>query len=349
MGILDHQKELYFDICQDYVYKRFGREPGLGRVPDRTFLTATMVTPEDGGKVVRFNESDLLWEDSGCVFTNWSIAHDGKVFVDYSDGDVDDDGMVFRVGHPREVSELFYLLVQPMSYFEAAVFESISWKLGDLVNMYVLIPMGDGWRGLDLAHLPSNMPPEFWEMLGRNLVQNSDSIGSDQFCEAGKFAERWPEFISALPDAVPFLRAGYLADKYLNLRHALDWMVVGPRANTMFLKVLFVPSRDDISALYLREYLNGDRKAANQLRAAFAEENELGKVHDMLKNVTIRMPAALTDQIRLAAQLNLMRQRVLHAAAIVAHERAPFGELTSQYRDATRAIKGFITARNGHA
>lgn len=351
MGILDLQKELYFDICQDYVNKRFGREPGLGRVPDRAFMTATLVTPEDGGNVVRFNEHDLTWENTFQHFTNWAIVYDadGKVFISYPEDDLDDNGMFFKVCHPREVSDLLFLLAQPVSYFESAISESIPWKLGDLVDIHVLIPMGGGWRALNLAHPPSSMPPEFWEILGCNLVQNSDSIGTDQFCEAGKFVDRWPETISALPDAAPLLRAGYLAEKNLNLRHALDLLVAGPRSNTMFLNVLLVPSGDKVSALYLREYLNGDREATKRLRDAFAEENELGKVHDILKNVTIRMPTALTDQIRLAAPVNLMRQRVIHAAEILAHGRAPFCELTAQYQDAIRAIEGFNPARNKRA
>jgi hypothetical protein len=222
-------------------------------------------------------------------------------------------------------------------------------KLGDLVDIHVLIPAGDVWRAFDLAHQPSDMPPEFLEVLRRNLVQKSNSMVSVVFWEALKIAKRWPDFISALPDAAPLLRAGYLVDKYLNLQHGLDGLVVAQRANMIFLNVLLVPSRDDISALYLREYLNGDREASKQLLGAFAEGNELGKVHDMLKNVTIRIPAALTDQIRLAAQVNLMRQRVIQAAEILAHGRAPFGELTAQCQDATRAIEGIITARNGRA
>jgi hypothetical protein len=339
-----NKQELYLDICHEFIVKRFGKEPGRGRVPGRSFMTATMVTPEEGGTVRRFNEADLSWDDTGQDFTNWSIVSDGKVFVSYPEDDPEDGGMFFKVAHPREVSELLCLLVQPFveAPLASAMPPSRQLNLGDLVDMHVLIPMGDGWRALALALPPSTMPQGLPEALGSNMVQNWDSLVSGKSCEAGKFADRWPDFIGSLPDAAPLLRAGYLAKKHLNLHHALDLLAEGPRGNGPFLNMLLVPSREDVSSLYLREYLNGDFEAAKQREGAFAEENDLGKVHAGLKNVAIRMPAAFVDQIQLAAQVNLMRQRVLQQAECLANWRATFEELIIRYRDAGQAINELI-------
>jgi hypothetical protein len=50
------------------------------------------------------------------------------------------------------------------------------------------------------------------------------------------------------------------------------------------------------------------------LHAAFDAKSDLAEMCLALKNVVICQPVALTDQIRLAATVNLMRQQVLQAA-----------------------------------
>jgi hypothetical protein len=345
MASLDHKKHLYLDICHDFVVTRFGCDPGLNRIPGRNVITATLVTPEDGGTFRQFNESNLSWNDSGCRFTNWSIVHDGRVFVSYPDGDLDDAGMVFRVGHPREASELLHLLVQPMDCLGAAASDSLPVKLGELVDAHVLIPAGDGWRALDLGHPPPGLPHDFRMALGFNLVQDWNAMIRGATCEAGTFADRWPAVVGALPNASPLLRAGYVVRSGMNLCHAIDLLVDGPQTTAPFLNMLLVPLSENTSSFYLREYLNGDCEAATHLQATFAAENDLDKLHADLGNVVIRMPAALTEQVRLAAPVNLMRQRILQAAERLADTQASFGQLTIQSRDAVLAIEGWTATQ----
>ena len=346
MDSLDMKKDLYLDICREFIVKRFGKDPGKGRVPGESFMTAGMVTPEDGGKFRLFNERELIWEDSGFDFTNWCIVHDGKVFVCYPDDD-GGGGLFIRVGHPREVAELLHFLVQPASCFDAALGESRIVKLGELGSFHALIPAGNGWRSLPLARLTSDIPADFREAVGLNLVQDFDAMIKGRTCEAWKFVERWPELIGGLPDAAPLIRAGYMLQPGLNVSDALDKLASGLRTTQPFLPVLMVPSREDVSCLFLREYLNGDREAAGQLKNAFSDGNSLEQVHAALGKVELSMPAALTDQIRLAAQVNLMRQRVMQQAERLTYTRVPFGELTTKYRNAVLSIDRLMESSAG--
>jgi hypothetical protein len=342
MDSLDVKKDLYLDICCEYIVKRFGKDPGINREPGRSFMTAEMVTPDDGGKFRQFNERDLTWEASGFDFTNWSMVHDGKVFVGYSEDYEQDSDFFFKVGHPREVAELLYFLVQPASCFDAAMGESRAVKLGELVTFHALIPAGNGWRALALDRLTSDIPADFRDAVGRNLVQDVDAMIKGSTCEAWKFVERWPELVGALPDAAPLIRAGYLLQPGLNVSDALDKLASGLRTTQPFLPMFMVPSREEVSCLFLREYLNGDGKAAGQLKNAFSEGNSLDQVQAAFANVKLSMPPALTDQIRLGAQVNLMRQRVMQQAECLANTRASFADLTAKYRNAILAIDQLI-------
>jgi hypothetical protein len=346
MDSLDAKKDLYLDICQEFIAKRFGKDPGVNREPSRSFMTAGMVTPDDGGTFRLFNQRDLTWEDSGFDFTNWSIVHDGKVFVGYSEDFEGEYDFFFKVGHPREVAELLHLFVQPASCFDAAPGASRVAKLGELAAFHALIPGGNGWRALDLARLPSDSTADFRDAVGLSLTRDFDAMIKGRTCEAWKFAERWPELIAALPDAGPLIRAGYLLEPGLNVSDALDKLASEPRTTQPFLPLLMVPSCEDVSCLFLREYLSGDRQAAGQRKNAFAEGKSLEQTHAALANVELSMPLALTDQIRLAAQVNLMRQRVMQEAECLAHTRAPFGELTATYRNAVRAIDRLVEAND---
>jgi hypothetical protein len=333
-----NEQDLYFNICLDFIVKMFGKNPGIDR-GGRSFLTTNLVTPADGGHVCRFNTEELKWEDWDQSFTGWSIVQDGKVFVSYPEDEPMDGGMFFKVGHPREVCELLNLMVQPVSYFGREVPPSQPRKLGDLMDFYALLPSGSGWKALNFANLPPNMTEEFKIALGCNLVQNRDALISGKSCEASKFGERWPELVGTLPDAAPLLRTGYLVDKYLNLLDPLDLLMQTSRNNAPFLNMLLVPSRSDVSALYLREYLNGDAKAAKQLREAFADENDVNIIQANLSDVLIHIPVDLFDQIQLAAQTNLMRNQLMQQAETLAYGRAPFDQLATRYRDAGRAME----------
>jgi hypothetical protein len=290
-----NKQDLYFDICLEFIIKVFGKNPGIGRGQVRSFLTTYMVTPTDGGHVCRFNSEDLKWEDWEQRFTSWNIVQNGKVFVSYPEDDPMDGGMFFKTEHPREVSELLSLMVQPVSYFLKELPASQPQRLGDLVDIYVVTPAGTGW-------------------------QATNSAGT-------------------LSDGTPLIRGGYLADKYLNLCHPLDLLMQTAQDTAPSLNVLLVPSRKDVSALYIREYLNGDAEAAKQLREAFADESDMNKIQAGLGDVPIQMPADLFDQIQLAAQTNLMRHMLIQQAESVAYARAPFDQLTTRYRDAARAME----------
>lgn len=340
MHISDAQANLYLDVCTEFVVKRHGKNPGLNRTPGKHFMSALMVFTDDDSKVCFFDESDLSWEESGDDFTHWSVVSDGKVFVSYQESMPDDSGMFFQVRHPREVDELLHLLTQPASYFEKAVSGSQVRQLRDLADSYVLIPEGNGWRALSLAHIPQDMPPEFRVALGDNLVQKFESLTAD------KFSERWPSFVATLPDAASLLRAGYITDKNLNPCHGLSLLTDRLGDGGHSLRVLLVPSQADVSSLYLREYLCGDREAAKHLDSAFFEENGLDKIATTLGNVPVSLPGSTLDQIRIAAQVNLLRQRVLAEAEGFTNSTTPFDNLQASYQTAICTLRKIADANH---
>jgi hypothetical protein len=291
MNAPNADQELYFDICREHISKHFG-DLVLSRDHGQSFMTIHKVAPHDGGKAPRFYEDAKMWEDTDLDYTSWSVVQDGKVFVCYPD-DVDSEtGLVFNVGHPREVSELLRLFVQPASSVSSG--EKCQYEtrlLGDVVEIYVLIPDGDAWRVLDPDTPPPGAPDDFLRVVHLNLIQNWDKLCSGDPFEAFKIAQRWPEYVKSLPTASGYLRGGYILTPDSVMQSAAAFSVTAPSGRALFLNLLVVPAETAVSAMYLREFLNSDITAGKDVQKAFAADTDLHAFAGALKKTRLRVDA----------------------------------------------------------
>jgi hypothetical protein len=329
---MGHKEDLYFDICKEHVIKQFGADLVLNREADQSFLTIMKVTAQDGGKLHRFNENDMAWEGTDQDFTGWSIVQDGKVFVSYPEDEPEDGGMFFKVGHPREVSELLQLFVHPLSCVtpeEEAQYEMH--QLGSVVDLFVPIPDGNTWRIFDTAALPPGEPDGFRNVLHLNLIRDWDRLMSGSTGEAFKICERWPEYVRSLPLATECMRSGYILDPDGGLRSAVDRLANAPTSNDLFLDMLVVPAKEGISAMYLRELLNGDVALCKEIRKAFGVDSSLDAFVAALKAITINLPRKYHHQIRIAAEHHIIRQWLLSISERLASQRGCFYLLAEKH------------------
>lgn len=341
-GSIDRQ---YLDICAEFIEKRFGKDPGINRYPELDRIHINLISPEDGGKVCWFDESDLSWTEADQRFTSWCIAPDGTIYVANPEDATDEEDICFQTGHPREAAELIHLFVQPSARLLPKICESHCLELKEIANLYALIPSGEAWRALDLSCLPRGMPPDLRKTLGLSLTQRGDSLNRGECCDSRQFAERWPNFVGKLPDAGPLLRGGYVLAKDQPAGHGLKLLTGGPNIAGPFVYILLVPARADVSSFFLGEYLNYDIDAYEQLENAFSEANDLEMICAMLADLSVRLPKAFTDQVKLAAQSNLLRQRVLENANQLIHSRAPYHSLQNQYLAASSSLNRIVSGR----
>jgi hypothetical protein len=217
--------------------------------------------------------------------------------------------MTFQVGHPREVSELFHLLVNPALCITPG--EEEAWskrKLGDLVDFSILIPDGNDWRVMDLANPPVCVPQELHGQLFFNVSQDWDKLCMGKTAEAHKLAGQWADAIHALPSGGTQLLAGYLLAPNAGIRSGIDSAASGPAGNPLFFDLLLVPKDKEVSSLFLRELLGRDRETGKAIRKAFAAATSLASLQANLAGVELYMPVKYHHQIRVAAEHIMIRE-----------------------------------------
>jgi hypothetical protein len=220
------------------------------------------------------------------------------------------------------VAELFRLLVDPAHYVvpeEEVTFEK--YRLGEIFDFYALVPDGSTWRILDIAALPADATDDFLKAFYFNINRDWDNFTSGRTFEAFRFAERWPDLVRSLPEATEALRAGYLLHPEGDLLSAVDLAVIPPSERSIFLAILAVPSRKDVSSLYVRELLNGDTAICKSIRKSFTPAENLDAFMAAIKEAEFHMPKEYQHQIRIAAEHNAMRQWLLYVAERVASQR----------------------------
>jgi hypothetical protein len=308
MNSLDRNADLYLDVCQEFAIREFGERAIFEREPGHKIMT-TRPAPQDGSPIRCFEVGERVWEEMEDFETGVVIVHNGKVSVSYPGQDVEHEGMTFQVGHPREVSELFHLLVNPALCITPG--EEEAWskrKLGDLVDFSILIPDGNDWRVMDLANPPVCVPQELHGQLFFNVSQDWDKLCMGKTAEAHKLAGQWADAIHALPSGGTQLLAGYLLAPNAGIRSGIDSAASGPAGNPLFFDLLLVPKDKEVSSLFLRELLGRDRETGKAIRKAFAAATSLASLQANLAGVELYMPVKYHHQIRVAAEHIMIRE-----------------------------------------
>ena len=322
MGVLEDKKDVFFSVVEEFVAKAFGSSINLALSPGGSRMTATLGTLEGGGDIRCFNLGERTWDVMEEDDIHVNISHEGLVHVRYSKEEQIDRSMAFKVGHPREVAELFHLLVDPAHYVapeEEVTFGT--YTIGEIFDLYALIPDRATWRILDLTSLPAESTEDFLKAFYFNLNRNWNNFTSGKTFEAFRFAERWTDFVRSLPVATEHLRAGYLLHPEGDLLSAVDLAVISPSERSLFLAILAVPSRQDVSSLYIRELLNGDTAICKGVRKSFTPAANLESFMAAIRSTEFHMPKEYRHQIRISAEHSAMRQWLLHIAELVATQR----------------------------
>jgi hypothetical protein len=322
MSILEDKKNVFFSVAEEHVAKAFGPSIHLTPSPGGSRLTTILATGEDGGDIRCFDPGERTWDVMEEDDIHVNIAHDGMVHVRYSKEEQIDRCMTFKVGHPREVAELFHLLVDPAHYVtpeEEVTFGTCT--IGEIFDLYALIPDGATWRILNPSALPSETTDDVLKAFYFNINRDWDNFISGKTFEAFRFTEQWPDFVRSLPVATEYLRTGYLLHPEGDLLSAVDLVVTPPTNRSTFITMLAVPSRKDVSSMYVREFLNGDSSICKSIRKSFTPAETLDAFMSAIKATKLQMPKEYHHQIRIAAEHSALRQWLLYVAERLATQR----------------------------
>jgi hypothetical protein len=309
MSSLDKKADTYLDLCKDFMISEFGETAVLDRAAGSKIMTVRPA-PRDGSPVRCFDMGERVWEEMTEDFeTGVVIVHDGRVSVSYPCQDVEHGGMNFQVGHPREVAELFHLLVNPASCITPN--EECAWgrrKLGDIAGFQILILDGNNWRIMDQANTPASAPADFLEKVFFSVVQDWDKLAMQKTLPARELVADCSDIVKTLPQATDQLKSGYLLTPMAGVYSPVDQIANGPAANPTFLDLLIVPKGGETSCLYLREFLVRDKAMGKAIRDAFSSATSLATLLANLAAVELYMPVKRPHQIRVAAEHILIRE-----------------------------------------
>lgn len=344
MGKLDQLADNWFTVCKEYIVAEFGDTVQLRRSPVGGVVTTILGVPEAGGNIRCFNLGERTWDVMEDDAVHVDIAHDGTVSVGYSLEDQADQGMKFKVGHPREVAELLRLLDNPDSFLALAdaEIEYGGRKLGEIAEFHVLIPVGETWRVIDPSALPAEAPDEFRKAFYLNLTRDWDHFLAGETCEAWRFASRWPDFVKTLPLATPLAQAGYVLDPNGTMKSAVDYPVIPPDIGQTFFDMMIVSAKKEVSSLYLRESVNGDKETGKKIQTAFTRGSGLETLMEAIKSVPIHMPVEIRHQIRIAAEHNAIRQWLLFVGERIANQRDCFFTMADKHWHLAHALDAMV-------
>ena len=322
MGILDDIKNIRLAVCADFINREFSEHANLNPSPDQAYLTLKLVTPEDGGSVMRFIAEDKEWMATDSGWVQIDIHHEGKMVVTYAQSDSEDSGMYFMFGHPREAAELLHLFVHPKAFLTQAAddneFETVT--LGELFNCYAVIPDGKGWRILDPEVAIKDMPENLEQIVFPGLVRDWDQFASGMAVPSAKLRDEFPKFVASMPDARRQLSDGYILGLHGGMISAVDHLVMPPPEGVLHIEVLCVPARPHTSALFLRELINRDADTSKRIRNIFASAPNMTALFTELKSVKIKMPSSYQHQVRMAAESLAISQWLINIGKCLANQ-----------------------------
>lgn len=324
--MLDQLADNWFGVCNKHIADELGKGTCLQRSGVGSRAYAGLCIPVGHSDVRCFNLGDRTWDVLKYDYMNVYVSHDGTVEVGYRHWDQADKSMCFKVGHPREVSELFQLLANPVTHLRAETdARNEPRKLSDIAEFHVLIADEKTWRIMDPASLPPETPEDFKKSLYCGVVRDWDNnFPLSETSVAWQDSARWQDFLTTLPLAAPFVEAGYFLDPDGNAESAVDHAVLPPTTGVTTIDLLMVPRRSGVSSLYLREYLDGDKEASQKVREAFSMGSDFGTLMESIRCVELSMPIDPRDQVRIAAEHNAIRQWLSSVAGSLASQKGCF-------------------------
>lgn len=344
MGILDEKADVYLGLCNEFLVREYGRSGTLICLNGHPALSARCVAPDNGGHVKCFDVGTREWLEMEDGETNIIIMPDGKVFVSFPMEDEEHGGMSFSVEHPREVAELFHLIVH--SYRCLVPGEEpryVQRRLGDMAGFHALVHDGTTWRSVDLSAPPAGLPPEFVEAVRYSVIQDFDGFLHDKTFKVTGITERWPDAIRSLPDATAGLRSGYLLSPDGRCRPATELLTVPVDENRTYLDVLMIPKdASGASCLYLREMLDRDAQVGKAMRKAFEKPSSLPALNENLVGLTFPMPDTFDHQIRIAAENNQIREWLRHVAGCLADQRGLYFNQSDHHWHLAHSLKRML-------
>ena len=340
MGMLDQLAEKWFVACDKFVADELGKDIHLQRsaVGSRSFTR--LCIPAGRGDVRCFNLGTRTWDVMEDDDMYVHVFHDGTVDVGYSLMEQAEEGMSFKVGHPREVSELFTLLTNPARHMNAG--SDVPYgrrKYGDIAEFHVLIADEATWRIMDPANLPPETPADFRKALYSGVVRDWDhNIPLSESAIAWQASSRWQEYLKTLPLAAPLTQAGYFLDPYGNARSAVGHAELPPSTRMTTCDLLMAPRRSKVSSLYLREYLNGDKEASKKVQGAFAMGEDLQTLMERLGSLEFLIPVDIRQQVRIAAEHNAIRKWLISICERMANQRGCFFAMADKHWHLAHAL-----------
>jgi hypothetical protein len=295
------KQDIYLNTCLKEIERLFGTHEAFIKNDYDGELFTDLVTPVDGSSAWCFFPHSLEWEDTEQLCMCWRVRGDGDVIVDYQD-EPEYGAMRFTAIHPHEPVELLYLMTRPQDYWQNRKVEYENRPLGDLVTFELLAQASRPLREIPIESVTPHGDPELQADIYGNLIDDTNGMIEGRVCYGEAFAKQWREWLAGFQPAERLRAKGYLMGRTGHLWWAAS--LPHPAGNTI---LLAVGVKNNVSSLFLREYLHNDDSVQRQIIEAYVETSNLADLMDALKRVTCRIPREFLDQIRVAAEVNLMR------------------------------------------
>lgn len=305
---------------------------------DEFFNYVCPIEPSPGVCPYRYDVVDRLWYDSSCNFGYASLCLDGKLLVGFTDET--EGGMAFQITHPREAFEIINLLCQGAAFFARPVELDAVMALSEVAEFRIVLPNGHSWLMLDPAHPPEGASGDFIAAILKSV--STDDIHLQSMYEeytAAAICTRWPEMVSALPDAQKTLQEGYIVQWNGELQSGYDVILNETSGTAVSAQLLLLPRPDNqVSWLCLKEYLSHDLETVRQMNKIIENMRGLTLFLKQCGQLMLHMPGGYMSQIRYASEINMLREWVTYEARSLRRQRRPFGALQDLHWSAANAL-----------
>lgn len=314
----DKLREKRFGLVEDFTAELLGADAvPFGYIDSNPeHLISLDIAACEEGAFKSYDAGDDKWFDVDDFSACASLSRELALHIYFPLVENEGWGMDFKVEHPREVAELFQIVLKPASLTGSMGGPAASTEhlLGDLYDFRIVLPCARTWRMLDPAALPAEAGEDFRQTLSDSFAffVCGSCIPGDTIA-ASEFQSRWKDLLEELPAGEDGLKAGYFFDGAGRFTSAADLLAVDPGTKRTRLDLLLLPRRSDVSCLYLRELIASDRDIIGRIDAALAASDSMDDAVRRLKTVAVELPSDYFAQVRMAAEYNAGREWLRYA------------------------------------